>query len=76
MSRKTWGKIKICAENGGEHTDAYVATLYNRGSIKSLTFSSENTATQSNGEKYRQAIYLQLRQIHDCRPMPCRGGQR
>jgi hypothetical protein len=21
MSRRTWGKIKICAENGGERTD-------------------------------------------------------
>jgi hypothetical protein len=21
MSRRTWGKIKICEENGGDHTD-------------------------------------------------------
>jgi hypothetical protein len=37
-----------------------VATLHNRGSIQSLTFISENTVTQSNGGKYRHAIYLQL----------------
>jgi hypothetical protein len=23
MSRKTWGKIYICVENGGEHTDNF-----------------------------------------------------
>jgi hypothetical protein len=35
MSRRTWGNIKICAENGGERTDNitsihrhFIATLY------------------------------------------------
>jgi hypothetical protein len=26
MFRRTWGKIKICAENGGEHTDNFQLT--------------------------------------------------